>query len=136
MDEETIRKAWENCEVEELERLDGSRIDPAVFKPLVEGDFVFNGRLDDETPLWDAVCDMDAISCMMEPLDGFLRCTAYVYSDDGAEKISIKTYSDRVKLSPGETECSFEAFTKFIQEWEENVCELEFLGGLEAMEDR
>jgi len=137
MDEEVIRQAWDICEVEELENLNGHRIGPAVFKPVVEEEFIFNDRIGaDEQPLWESVCDMDDISCMMEPLDGFLRCTAYVYSDEGAHAISIKTYSDRVKLSPGDMECSFESFEKFIREWEEHVCELEFLGGLEEMKDR
>lgn len=139
MDSETISEAWDVCEVEELEQFNGTRIGPAVFEPQMEGEFVFADRLgDEEQELWEQVNEMEGVAWMMEPLDGYLRTTAYVVFEEGevGADISFRSYSNRIKIGPAEGDCPFEAFEHFINEFEENVCELEFLGGLEAMEDR
>jgi hypothetical protein len=139
MDTEAIEEAWDVCEVEELERFNGHMIASAVFEPQYNGDFVFADRIESDTqPLWDAIQSMENVMFMSEPLDGYLRCSGYVYLNETEKghKIDIKTYSDRIKLAPGDTECSFEAFKYLINEFEQCVCEIEFLGGLEEMEDR
>ena len=71
---------------------------------------------------------------MMEPLDGYLRCNVYVATDECRGEISFKSYNNRIKIGPHDTESSFKVFKYFISEFESNVCELEFLGGLDQME--
>lgn len=138
MDTETVREAWEVCEVEELEQFNGHRIGPAVFEPQYDNEFIFADGIEaDEQPLWDAIKSMENVVFMMEPLDGYLRCSGYVYLNETEQnKVDIRTYSDRIKLAPGDPDCSFEAFEYLINEFERCVCELSFLGGLDAMKDR
>jgi len=77
---------------------------------------------------------MDDTSFMMEPLDGYLRCKVYIHSNDDVKgSRSFRSYTDRVKIGPQDTNSSFEIFKYFIEEFESNVCKLEFLGGLEKM---
>ena len=82
---------------------------------------------------------MDGVAVMMEPLDGYLRTQAYVYAGGDSDNefrgdVSVRTYNNRLKISPADMDCSYEAFEKFVEEWTENVCELEFVGGLECMD--
>lgn len=133
MDSEMVREAWNECELEWIENLNTFRIDPAVFEPILDGELVFDGR-DGDRELWESVKNIENVTFMMEPLDGYLRCSVYVYLDDESNKLSVRTYGDRVKISPADDECSFEAFEYLINEWEANVCELEFLGGLDEMD--
>lgn len=135
MDSETIQQAWNECEVEELEQFNGTRIDPAVFKPQLDEDFIFEERplhRENSNNLWSAIQEMEGVVVMTEPLDGYLRCQAYI--PDETSDISIRTYSNRIKISPAETDCTYEAFEHFINEFEDKVCELEFLGGLDEMD--
>lgn len=129
MDSETIRKAWEECSLEELEQFNGTRIDPAVFEPQMDEEFVFEERPCGS--LWESIKDMEGITIMTEPLDGSLKCRAYVYPEQS--DISIRTYPNRIKISPADTDCTYEAFELFINEFEKHVCELTFLGGLDEM---
>lgn len=70
----------------------------------------------------------------MEPLDGYLRGRVFVYVDDDIRgEISFKSYKDKIKISPGDEDSSFEVFEYFIENFEKHVCELTFLGGLDKM---
>lgn len=129
MEESEIREAWDECELEELEQFNGTMIDPAVFEPQMDGEFIFEEQPCGE--LWESVKSMDGIAVMDEPLDGYLKSRAYVTSE--TSDISINTYSNRIKISPANEECTYEAFKYFINQFEEDVCELEFLGGLDEM---
>lgn len=132
MDENTIREAWTECELEEIDEEHlGPLIDPAVFKPLMDSDFVFEERPFGE--LWASMMNMDGVAFIEEPLDGSFRYSN-VYVPSEGSYISIQTYPDRIKISPADMDCSYDAFKHVINQFEENVCELEFLGGLEAMD--
>lgn len=131
MDSKIIQKAWEECELEQLENVNGTKIGPAVFEPKLEGEFRFEDRGND-CDLLDSIRDMEGVVFMAEPLDGFLRCRAYVAPE--VSDISFRSYPDRIKISPANEECTYEAFEYFISEFEDKVCDLEFLGGLEEMD--
>lgn len=130
MDSEIVQEAWDECELEQAENLNATMISPAIFEPKLE-EFRFEDRRDD-CKLWDSILEMEGVVFMSEPLDGFLRCKAYVPSE--VSYISFMSYTNRIKISPANEDCTFEAFEHFISEFEDNVCELEFLGGLEEME--
>jgi hypothetical protein len=149
MEKSTVREAWDICTVEELDNFNACRIGPAVFKPKWGSDFIFEERGKD-CELWNSIQDMDNVSFMMEPMDGYLRrieekasrfsagrmssCKVYVYNDDIRGEISFRSYSDFVKIGPHDTDSSFEVFKYFINEFESKVCKLELLGGLEEID--
>ena len=131
MEDSMVRDAWDECELIFLDDLNCYQIDPAVFEPQVDEDF----RLERGGELWEALNDIEDVSFMSEPLDGFFKGTVYLRGEDEQlHKLDVRTYTNRIKISPGDEECSFEAFQVFLEKWEENVCGLVFVGGLEEMD--
>ena len=133
MNTNEIEQAWEECTVEHIKAVDAFSIDPAVFEPQLEDDFIFEDRSEDKEvrQLWNSCQNMDGVMFMTEPLDGYYRDT--VYSEPDYCSVSLRTYKNRIKIAPADSDCTYEAFEHFITEFEKHVCELQFLGGLEEM---
>lgn len=110
-------------------------IGPAVFEPQMDEDFLFNEGIE-LGELWEDVTSIENTMFMSEPFDGRYRESAYVMSNENEPGgyISFITYPNRIKIAPNDNDCPFETFKFFIEEFEDKVCELEFLGGLEEME--
>lgn len=132
MEDSNIRKAWNICELKYLEQFNSHLISPAVFKPDINDDFLFEDN-PEKCELWNSMNNIENVSFISEPLEGYYRESIYVQIENDINKISIKTYRNRIKISPADEECSYKAFKYIIEQFEKNVCNLEFLGGLDEM---